>query len=332
MGFTKQSQQLLKQFRAGLSEEFNSGCSVDILISKLSHFIDDLLLRVWDSFQLNQAENVCLIAVGGYGRSELFLYSDIDLLILTTDKIDIKTLTQIEKFIRCLWDMGLEVGHRLHSYSACIEDTKKDLNLISNLIDSRVLSSNEKLYHDLLIDTDPKQMWNSDQFFKAKYNEQLQRYKKYSETPYILEPNIKNSPGGLRDIQMIHWLVKRHFQKDLNDPLVKGKFLTANEYKTLLSSQTLLWRIRFALHLFAGKREDRLLFNYQPEIAQHFAYQDDASSLGIEKFMHDYFRATNALRELNEMVIQLFREAIATKAGANIIDLNKRFQLHNDYL
>lgn len=329
---TAQGQQLLKEFQATSIQKFKSDLSVDTLILKLTHFTDALLLRTWAKFQLNQAKNICLIAVGGYGRSELFLYSDIDLLILTADNIDNNTLTQIEKFIRFLWDIGLEIGHRLHSYSACIEATKKDVELISNLIDSRFLAGDNELYHDLLIATNPKHMWNIDQFFKEKSLEQLARYRKYGESAYNLEPNIKNNPGGLRDIQMIHWLVKRYFQKKLTISLLKDSFLTADEYRELLLSQAYLWRTRFALHLFAGKREDRLLFNYQPEIAKLLAYQDDERTLAIEKFMHDYYRSTNTLRELNEMVIELFREEIAAKVDANIIEINERFQLYDDYL
>jgi len=181
--------------------------------------------------------------------------------------------------------------------------------------------------------TGPDSIWPSEQFFTAKWEEQKQRYLRYEETISNLEPNIKESPGGLRDIQMIGWVVKRHYgAKTMRDLVVHG-FLTEEEYLDLMDCQTYLWRVRFALHLLTGRREDRILFDYQRTLASQFGYEDDKQELGVEKFMQQYYRTALRLRRMNEMLLQLFQEVILLKCHLDEPKpINKRFQSRSGFL
>lgn len=322
----------LKQIRHTLIDEFKSGYCVSVIINKFSELIDQMLRELWVTSKLHLEKDVCLIALGGYGRKELHLYSDIDLLCLVSDSSTPELFSKIEFFIRDLWDIGITIGHSTRSLTQCVLDAKKDVVFLSNLIDARLLNGNKILYHNLISTTSLSHIWPSNKFFQAKWKEQLIRYKKYSGSAYNLEPNIKHGPGGLRDIQIIHWLVNRHLQSGELAELVSHHFLTHEEYLTLVNAQEFLWKIRFALHYCAGRPEERLLFEYQTKLAKLFHYADDNKKLAIEKFMHDYYRTVNTVQELNDMLLQLFREAILNKDQVTLIPINSKFQLQNAYL
>lgn len=169
--------------------------------------------------------------------------------------------------------------------------------------------------------------------FEAKWAEQVARHQKYHDTAYNLEPNIKSSPGGLRDIQMVGWVAKRHFRANTLRALVDQRFLTEQEFDALIAGQNFLWDIRYALHLLAGRREDRLLFDHQTQLAEQFGYRDREHNLAVEQFMQRYFRTVMELSRLNEMLLQLFQEAIlyAGEHEAPVL-LNKRFQSRRGFL
>ncbi len=183
--------------------------------------------------------------------------------------------------------------------------------------------------------TAPDQMWNSHDFFTAKWHEQRDRHNKYDDSMSNLEPNIKESPGGLRDIQMIGWVTNRHFQtKNLHD-LVDQDFLNETEYATLLEGQNHLWRVRFALHILTGRHDDRLLFDHQRTLAEKLGYiqEEGGPNQAVESFMQDYYRTVMGLSRLNEMLLQHFQEAIllGNQLGAPV-SINKRFQSRSGFL
>ena len=175
-------------------------------------------------------------------------------------------------------------------------------------------------------------VWSSQAFFEAKVAEQQARHRRHHDTAYNLEPNVKASPGGLRDIQTIGWVAKRHFGAETFDELVEHGFLTAGELRKLRSAQAFLWKARFALHVITGRREDRLLFDHQIRLARMFGYEDATYTLAVEQFMQRYYRTVMDVSLLNEMLLQLFREAILGDGEAEIVPLNPRFQVRNDYL
>ena len=160
-----------------------------------------------------------------------------------------------------LWDVRLEIGHSVRTVEECVTESTKDITVATNIMESRLLAGSEKLFNQMKEKTNADHIWDSKSFFQTKLEEQIQRSGKFNDTAYNLEPNIKESRGGLRDIQMIGWVAKRHFNANSLHDLVNEGFLLEDEFDTLLKGQHLLWRIRCSLHYLAGRREDRLLFH-----------------------------------------------------------------------
>jgi len=189
------------------------------------------------------------------------------------------------------------------------------------------------LFDRLTEATGPEHIWPSTEFFSAKVREQLQRHEKYDDSGSNLEPNIKESPGGLRDIQTIGWVAKRHFGVNTMRDLYEHRFLNDQEYMQLKSGEEHLWRVRYALHLLTNRHEDRLLFEYQRELAKQFGYTDEDTNLAVEQFMQDYYRRIVEMQRLNEMLLQLFEEAILLNNQlGEPVRINRRFQARNGYL
>ncbi|WP_456377240.1 [protein-PII] uridylyltransferase [Thiolapillus sp.] len=315
-----------------LADRFHAGDSVEDLVHARSDFVDQMLLRAWRHF-LSSDGNACLIAVGGYGRGELHPASDVDVLILADHSPEGKLAENIEQLITFLWDMGLEIGHSVRTLEQCVAAAIDDVTIVTNLMESRYLAGNEVLFQKMKKATASDKIWPSDAFFSAKWKEQKARHARFGDTAYNLEPNIKSNPGGLRDIQMIGWVVKRHFHAERLSELLHQGFLTDTEYHALKEGQFKLWKIRFALHLLTGRHDDRLLFEYQRSIARQFGYCDADSNLAVEQFMQDYYRTVMELNRLNEMLLQLFQEAILYEnTPCTTVRINNRFQSCNGYL
>tara|TARA_R110002072_G_scaffold30092_1_gene94199 strand:- start:20619 stop:23264 length:2646 start_codon:yes stop_codon:yes gene_type:complete len=313
-----------------LTEQFKSGENINLIVKKQGWFIDQLLVLAW---QLHvDSENFSLVAVGGYGRFELSLASDIDLMILEKRWTNKDAKEQLPAFLTFLWDFGLEVGHSVRTVAECQHEAKNDITIMTNIMESRLLCGNEKLYEKMRKATNPKKIWPARKYFEHKLIEQKARHEKYNDSESKLEPNIKESPGGLRDIQMISWVAKRHFDNiDLNS-LVKHKFLTKDEYSLLESGRNLLWRVRFALHMTTGRREDRLLFEFQRPVAELMGFISKDNK-GIEEFMKMYFQSIREISRLNEMLLHHFQEEIIyKKRREKIISINPRFQKRNNFI
>lgn len=322
----------IQQFKNKLGAEFNLKTNINAITHKLAVFIDKVLITLFTTNKLDQGNYFCLLALGSYGRRELQLYSDIDLLLLHTDNLPKAALQRAQHFIQDCWDVGLEVGHQITTVDACAELASQDLTVISSIMDMYLLCGRGALMEELQYKTHPMQMWSSLDYFFAKQEEQINRYAKYRETAYYLEPNVKYGPGGLRDLQVLLSISKRHFAiKKLADGISHG-FLTEKEYEELMYCQHFLWRVRFALHLLAEKAEERLSFDFQVKLAKFFAYEDAPHTLAIEQFMKDYFKVIKRSRELNEMLLQWFDETIAHHQIQKITPLDHEFQLANNYI
>ncbi len=326
----KAYKQALQSGKEYLIDQFESGGSIKDILYRRAWLIDQLLTSVWQN--TISSENVSLVAVGGYGRGELHPCSDIDLMILTPPRIDRTLKQEIEQFLTFLWDIGLEVGHSARSVKDCFNAARADITVATNLMEARLITGTEKLFHDMCKATGPKKIWPSRKFFQAKWAEQIERYRKYDGTEHKLEPNIKEGPGGLRDIQVVDWVAKRHFSASRLSELVDHNFLTLDEYKILADGREFLWRVRFALHTQTGRHEDRLLFDHQRNVARAFGY-DTKDNSGVEQFMKVYHRTVRELGRLNEMLLQHFQEAIIyAKRREKIKPINKRFQIRNDFI
>lgn len=310
--------------RSRLAEAHHGGLAAHQLLARHSDFVDSLLMRVWAHFNGSQ-QGAELVAAGGYGRQELHPFSDIDLLILLEKSDPVFQGEVVEPFIRFLWDIGLEVGHSTRTLKECISQAREDVTVVTNLMESRLIVGSGRLLTKLQSQIGPSKMWSARKFFEAKRQEQIQRHTRFGDTAYNLEPQIKEGPGGLRDIQTIQWVGTRYFGgTDLNQ-LARENFLTEDEVSTLIKGREFLWRVRNSLHFLAGRCEDRLLFDYQREIASEFKYKDTAQ-LAVEKLMKRYFRTVKELRLLNDILLQHLEEAILHPGRKRIERINRRLR------
>jgi [protein-PII] uridylyltransferase len=322
----------IKQYKEQLCDEFNSSTNITSITRKLAVFIDTLLIDLFIKNKLDQNDNFCLLALGSYGRRELQLHSDIDLLLLHNQFIQPEELHHAQSFIQDCWDIGLEVSHQITAVDVCAELASTNLSVISTLMDMFLLCGRGALMEELIYQIHTLHMWPSHHYFFAKVQEQKKRHLKYGETAYNLEPNVKYSPGGLRDLHILLSISKRHFKvKKLADGISYG-FITEKEYEELMYCQHFLWRVRFALHWIADKPEERLSFDYQIKLAKVFGYRDKPHSLAIEQFMKDYFKVIKHNRELNEMLLQSFNETIIHHQRQKLTPLDNEFQLSNNYI
>ncbi|WP_341936594.1 [protein-PII] uridylyltransferase [Marinimicrobium sp. C2-29] len=311
---------------------FREGEDIRTLIHERALFIDCILHYAWH--QHEWPRGISLEAVGGYGRCELHPHSDTDLLVLAASQSTLRQCqSQIEQLLTFLWDIGLEIGHSVRTLEDCVAYARDDITVATNLMESRTLVGDESLRMHLLQETAPDRLWPADEFFRAKWHEQIERHQKYNDTEYNLEPNIKNAPGGLRDIQMIGWVAKRYFQVRTLRQLEGKGFFTEEEFSLLQSGEEFLWRVRYGLHLIAGRAEERLLFDHQRELAAMFGYKDNSENLAVEQFMHTYYRLVMSLRELNDVLLQFLHEVILQRGvNKNVTALNERFQLRDRYI
>jgi len=315
-----------------IKERFLAGESVVTLVHLRATIIDELLIDLWRRHAGNCIDVAALVAVGGYGRAELHPYSDVDIMLLLPDELPDDGETQLSAFVTALWDVGLEIGHSVRTVADCEQQARQDLTVATTLIESRLLHGPADLFAAMQAVIAPENVWPPKEFFIEKRKEQIARHHRYDDTAYNLEPNVKGSPGGLRDIQMIGWVAKRNFDVKTFDELVAHRFLTATQVRRLNDGQTFLWRIRFALHILTGRREDRLLFDYQIRLAEMLGYEDATYTLAVEQLMQRYYRTVMELSRLNEMLLQLFEEAILMNPDAPSEPLNERFKVRNGFL
>lgn len=323
--------QALGDISTRLAEGFHDNRPIRELVNGRALLIDTLLQHLWKGSV--GSEGAALVAVGGYGRAELHPASDIDLLVLVREERDEALAESISDLIMLLWDIGLQVGQSVRTVEECIAYAADDITIATNLLEARHLAGDASLTNAMLEGTSADRIWPTDVFFAAKMKEQRERHEKYDDTSHNLEPNIKEGPGGLRDIQMIGWIAKRYFGTETFGALINHRFLTEKEYDALVYSEEHLWKIRYALHLLTGREEDRILFDYQRTLADQFGYETDEASLNVEKFMQKYYRTVTRLQRLNDMLLQHFEETILMKdnLGPPCV-LNKRFQTINGFL
>ncbi len=321
----------LTQANNTIARKFEEGTPAPELVALQSAVTDALLSHLWQHLlPSNTTDSLALIAVGGYGRAELHPNSDIDILILSAAGYK-KADDEIGSFVTALWDLGLDVGHSVRDISQCVEEATSDVTVITNLLESRWLSGSETLFNELHNAIDPTRMWASSDFFEAKRKEQKDRHLKFHGTAYRLEPNLKESPGGLRDIQTIVWLIIRHYGHGDFNALVEDGFLTNDELSELIEGRNYLWTVRFLLHAKSGRKEDRVLFDYQRDLAKDFGYQSEGNE-AVELFMQQYYRTVTKIERLNEMLLQLLEKAFVDDLDEHTISINKRFVRVNDYL
>lgn len=321
-----------------LQQQFEDGVAIQDILKQRSQTIDGLLQSMWSQQNNDNPDDklvAALVAVGGYGREEMHPASDVDLLVLLADEPSTEDEAKLSDFVTQLWDLGLEIGHSVRTLDECVTEATEDLTVITNLIESRFLCGDEGVFNQLkdLIAVD--KMWSSEEFFKAKIKEQEDRYLRYGDTAYRVEPNLKDGPGGLRDLQTIGWIALREYGigslKTLSDAK-DNDLLNPKEYETLIEARDFLWKVRFALHQITGRKEDRLLFDHQRDLAHSFGYTNDEHNESIEAFMQRYYKTITQLERLNEILLGLLRQRILLANQAAPVSINNSYCNQDGYL
>ncbi|MFC3121912.1 [protein-PII] uridylyltransferase [Agaribacter flavus] len=307
---------------AWLAQHFN-GKNADELVLARAKFTDELLCHAWRLLSLDGSKHLSLCAVGGYGRGQLQPYSDIDLLILSKKPLSNTQQDTVSQFITFLWDIKLEIGQAVRTIKDTIQLAKEDITIATNLVEARLLAGCKDTFDALMKKAIAPRTWSSKDFFKAKLDEQIKRHHKFNDTSYNLEPNIKENPGCLRDIQSIGWVAKKHFQEYDGTTLIGHGYFTELEHAELIECRSALWQIRFALHIIAGRSENRLLFDYQPQVAKLLGYGEDKPA--VEKLMKHLFRIVQRVSELNSMLLQRFSSDILGQSRKKIYCFNQDF-------
>lgn len=305
----------LEQIHFETNQALANGVSIRPLVMARAAAIDELLLALFFGVGLDKFE-VALFAVGGYGRGELALHSDIDILLLTqfSDVMTFDAVScchkKIEALVALLWDVGLEPALSVRNLSECLEAIREP-TIASTLLEARFLAGDATLKDTPVAMVD--EVWSDKAFFEAKMREAKARHIQNNATEFNLEPNIKAAPGGLRDIHIIGWITKRYFRVNTLFDLVRQGFLTQKEFEALITAEDFLWKIRHYLHDLTGRCENRLLFDYQREIAGKMGYEsveDNAPNAAVERFMRDYYRSAMQISTLSEMLTHHYFETI----------------------
>ena len=329
----KQFKHLIKQKDLELKLQFNPQQSVSTLLKEKSDFIDLILSCCWEHFLGDYATQLSLCAVGGYGRRELFPHSDIDIVILLDSCDTAPYEAGLSDLFTFLWDIGLKPGHSVRTIDECVIAAQDDQTIMTSLTEISLIAGQPALYETLKLRITPDNIWPSDLFFAAKMEEQRLRHTKFHDTAYNLEPNIKEGPGGLRDMQSIAWVFKRQYNSSTLKELIKYDFLPEAEYTELIAARDVLWRIRYALHLLTNRAEDRLVFDYQRDLARQFGFISEQPNQDVEEFMQFYFKTLLSIERLNEILLQLFSERFITgNLVSQTISINDDFIAINGYL
>ena len=326
----------INQWRADVEQQiqeyYENGHSIRDVVIARSNLIDEALIFLWKHAGLDQSR-LGLFAVGGYGRKEMLPYSDVDIMILAEDEIDPELEKQISTFISSLWDVGnFKPGTSVRTIQNCVEQATNDLTVATTLIEARLITGNPDLakWPRRIV----SQTWTDKTFFDAKMTEQAKRHAQHNNTESNLEPDIKNAPGGIRDMNQIGWIAKRHFRVNRIYDLVHLGFITEYELKILEEAESFLWEIRHHLHRLSKRDENRLLFDHQREIAAKFGYtrlDGQPANYAVEQFMKRYYRTAQQISTLNEMLLAYFNESVITPRLPNyerkIEEINENFKL-----
>lgn len=303
--------------------------SVMELMANRTRFYDDLLIHLWQFFRLDQHPELALIAVGGYGREEMFPLSDLDILILSPAKVEQPTEQKIRQFIQFLWDCHFDVGQSVRTLDECWQVGKADITIATNLLESRYLCGNTALFEQLSALIKQPDFWTTQAFYDAKVQEKVERYQRYHNTSYNLEPDIKYSPGGLRDLHLLYWLALKHNGAKTLETILNSGFIYQEEYHLLQQNQSVLFKVRFALHLILKRYDNRLLFDRQVKVSELLGYQGEGNQ-AVEYMMKDFFQALQAISVLTDILVKHYREHFLDQnISYDLKPLDQHFQLIN---
>ena len=325
--FREGKRALIDEFRAARP----TAAAASRLIRTLCQHVDTALLGLWTHAAM--PEGAGLVAVGGYGRGELFPHSDVDVLVLlvahpsgTADA----TKASVEAFITACWDIGLEIGSSVRTVDECVAMAQSDVTVQTSFLYSRYLCGSRAIFGSFNEAT--AQVLDPKAFLRAKTLEMVQRHRKFEDTPYSLEPNCKESPGGLRDLHVVSWVARAAgLGKNWNELAAKG-LITGFEVKQLARNEGLLRLIRARLHMVAERREDRLVFDLQTAVAESFGYTSTRAQRASEKLMRRYYWAAKAVTQLNQILMLNIEEQVNGSQDAPMRPINDKFLERGDML
>lgn len=307
----------------------DAGSAIDRLLAERAAAADVQVQAAWQRCIPSDAP-LALFAVGGYGRGELFPQSDIDLLVMGEPHASAAHAEALGRFFTVLWDAGLPVGHAVRSLAQCTDASISDITVLTALLEARPLAANEHERRELQAAASPRVAWPPQEFFNAKREELRQRHARFGDTSDNLEPNLKEGPGGLRDVQTLHWMALRIIgTADLESLIAFGQ-LGADEVATLERERRALARLRYGLHLEAGKREERLRFDYQKSLATRLGFVDAGGTLAVEHMMQGFYRTAALVLRIGERLLQRFEEQLEGEAQPHPLD--QHFELRRGYL
>ncbi len=314
---------------AGFAGRFDADADIDRLLAERAAAVDLLVQSAWQRCIPPEAE-LALFAVGGYGRGELFPQSDVDLLVMAEPAASGANSDALARFFAVLWDSGLPVGHAVRSLEQCTEASIEDITVLTALLEARPLAANEHERRELQGAASPRLAWAPQEFFDAKREELLERHARYGDTADNLEPNLKEGPGGLRDVQTLHWMALRIIGTADMESLVAFGQLGADEVATIERERRALARLRYGLHLVAGRREERLRFDYQKLLATRLGFEDVGGTLAVEQMMQGFYRSASLVLRIGERLLQRFEEQLQGEAEPEPLD--ELFELRRGYL
>jgi [protein-PII] uridylyltransferase len=311
--------QSLSAARLALERDFIEHPQPRRLLHAHARLVDEHLIMVWQG--LSMPHDLAMVAVGGYGRGELYPRSDIDLLILLPEQPDAGLQQSLQKLVGLLWDIGMEVGHSIRTVGDCMAESS-DVTVQTNLLEARLITGNSALFDEMRMALSSHLSRRA--FYLAKVQEQEKRHARFIETDYNLEPNLKDSPGGLRDLQTVLWISRACGYGDAWDKLARAGLITGQESRAIARHEALLQVLRIRLHYIAKRREDRLLFDYQDILAQQMNIQATAARRASERLMQRYYQTRQAVRQLNEVLLRNLHDHLFT-VEARATPVNDRF-------
>ena len=312
--------------RAALRDAYLKRPNPRALLRQHAQLIDRTVKLLWR--HAGMSAEAALVATGGYGRGELYPCSDIDLLVLLPGEPRAEEQERLERLIRTFWDIGLEIGHSVRTVPDCVQAAASDITVNTALLESRFLAGSRRLFDALqaALGADPAS------FLKAKKLEQEQRHAKHQDSPYSLEPNLKEAPGGLRDLQVIQWIGRASGIGNRWTDLVAHGLIEREEARQLERHEALLQDLRIRLHYLAGRREDRIVFDFQAALAAQLGYEDTPQRRASEAMMQGYYRTAKAVTQLNTILLQNLEARLLPEPEHAPRRLNERFRVRGELL
>ena len=318
----------LQSGQATIRQRYLADADAPRLLHERCRLVDEVLGELWQALDL--PASLALLAVGGYGRGELYPASDVDVLFLLPEPPDAALTPQLEHSIALFYDIGLDMAPSVRTVAECVQAASDDLTIQTALLETRLLAGSRTPFEQVCAEV--RSHLDPQAFFEAKRMEQEERHRRYQDSPYSLEPNCKEAPGGLRDLQTILWITRAAGYGNSWEDLARHGFITAEEDEELQRSIGVLQRLRTSLHLHVGRREDRLLFDYQTALAEQLGFAPTAIRRASERLMQQYYRTAKIVTQLNLILMQNIGAAISPAVDELPQPINERFQNTHDLL